>query len=159
MDAIQLLDQQHDEADELFEKFDAAEDEGVKRRVFERLADLLAIHSAIEARHFYPAVRGAETEELIIESLDEHEGMKRLLRELIRRDRIDSDFLGCIKELQGEVEYHVDEERGELFPIARRLLDDARLDELGRAMARTMAALSEEAAPRTSLGEAAPPIS
>jgi hypothetical protein len=56
MNAIEMLEQQHQEVDRLF-----AEIEGTcaeeKEALFDEIADSLAMHAAIEERHFYPAVK------------------------------------------------------------------------------------------------------
>src|SRR5207248_8250160 len=57
MNAIELLDQQHDDVENLFKRFDATEDSREKESLFTEIADELAIHTTLEERHFYPAVR------------------------------------------------------------------------------------------------------
>jgi len=43
---------------------------------FTDLADKLTVHATIEERHFYPAVRGSGTDEIVFESVEEHQVMK-----------------------------------------------------------------------------------
>jgi hemerythrin superfamily protein len=51
-----------------------------------------------------------------------------------RRPRAAGDFTGKLSELRRNVEDHVDEEEGEMFPKAEQLLGQFRLQEMGRQM-------------------------
>ena len=57
MSAIDLLESQHREVEKLFQKIEKASKGEDKMRLFEEIADKLAIHAAIEEHHFYPAVK------------------------------------------------------------------------------------------------------
>jgi len=72
MDAIELLIEQHRMVEKRFTDFEKAEDEDEEKDAFHALADALAIHAAIEERHFYPAVKARQTQEQIEEAFDEH---------------------------------------------------------------------------------------
>lgn len=69
MDAIELLEDQHREVEDLFEEIEEAE-ASEKREIFDEIADQLAIHATIEEKHFYPACRDAKTEDILRESLE-----------------------------------------------------------------------------------------
>ena len=58
MNAIELLKQQHKEVKGLFKKIEKAEGEE-KQELFDAIADELAVHAAIEEKHFYPAGKSA----------------------------------------------------------------------------------------------------
>ena len=148
MDALELLDQQHKEIESLFgrlESHDLRRDK--KLSVFRRLADLLAIHSTIEENHFYPLVRTSDTEELLMESLEEHLAVKRLLADLMKMSIDDEQFDAKVAVLEEQVNEHVKEEREELFPQVQRLLDADQLEAIGQLMTATVADL-EDRAPR-----------
>src|SRR5207249_1827430 len=116
----------------LFEDFESLQDEdsSERKRLFEDIADRLAIHATIEERHFYPAVRQRQTEEILDESLVEHLGIKHILAELMVTDSSDDVFDERMELLRDEVEHHVDEEEGELFPRVKRLFDEDTLADL-----------------------------
>lgn len=83
MDAIALLNEQHDEVDELFAKAEKARNPETKRRLFVKLADALAMHAAIEEKIFYPAVNARRTEDLLLEALEElAEAMNAMMEEM-----------------------------------------------------------------------------
>ena len=58
VDAIELLETQHQEVEHLFKKIERAGEEE-KQDLFEQLADALAVHTTIEEKHFYPATKSA----------------------------------------------------------------------------------------------------
>jgi hemerythrin superfamily protein len=134
MDAIALLKEQHDEIEELLEELVVAEDPDDMQDLFDEAADLLAIHSAIEERFFYPAVRTKATESLIVNAWNEHREVKRALVTLLESSPGDEKFKLRCRELQEMVEEHVEEEEKKLFPKVRRILDKQKREEVGRQM-------------------------
>jgi hemerythrin superfamily protein len=148
MDAIELLEVQHREVESLFGKLQSdrlRRDE--KLGLFRELADALAIHSSIEENHFYPLVRTSDTEDLLMESLEEHLAMKRLLADLMKMPIDEAEFDAKLTVLEEQVDQHVKKERKELFPRVRNLLDADQLEAIGQLMTATAADL-EGRAPR-----------
>jgi hemerythrin superfamily protein len=144
MNAIELLETQHRDVDNLFAQLERGEGgEKARQKLFDDLADMLAIHASIEELHFYPAVKAADTEEEVEHSLEEHVGVKRKLS-LCMATRIAGDkFLERLRDLKEEVQHHVEEERNELFPKVQRLLDADQLEAIGQEMTSTMAQLQQ----------------
>lgn len=134
MNAIDLLKQQHDEVEDLFEQIEEAEDEGEKLALFQQLADNLAAHAEIEEKIFYPAAYAKKTEELLREAVEEHLAAKRLIADLLELAPDDENFDAKIKVLQEQIEHHVEEEEGELFKAARKELGVNELKTLGTQM-------------------------
>jgi hemerythrin superfamily protein len=147
MDAIELLEEQHREVEDLFEEIAEAEADE-KREIFEEIADQLAIHATIEERHFYPAVRDASTDEILRRSVEEHLAVKRLITEILDQRASDEELEAKIKLLEEEVEKHVEEEETQLFPKVRTLLDTAALAALAQQMIATQDSLLEAGQPR-----------
>lgn len=133
MDATTLLERQHKEVAALFDEFENAKDDAKKRRVFERIADNLAIHTMIEEAHFYPACRGRGTREDLAEAYDEHREVKKLLRHALSSTDAPG-FDGIVAAIRGAVEHHVEEEEGNLFPKAKKLLGKDELTRIGDKM-------------------------
>lgn len=161
MNAIELLETQHREVEDLFAALEEAEDADEKGELFDDLADALAVHAAIEERHFYPTVRERRTEDILLESLQEHLAIKRALAALLDLDPGDGAFDTRLRELKGEVEHHVRDEEKELFPKVRNILSADELDSLGDEMLATAEEL-ESGEPRESVREQiaeAPPLS
>jgi hemerythrin superfamily protein len=150
--AVELLEQQHREVEKLFGQFEKAKGAEAKEELFEQIADKLAIHARIEEQYFYPAVTAKKTEDMILEAFVEHTSVKRLLADLLDSDPDDPKFEAQMKVLKEQVEHHVTEEEGELFPAAKKVLDK---DELV-AIAQEMTALQtelEDTEPRTQIPE------
>ena len=133
MNAIKLLDEQHDEVSALFKKIDAAEG-NAKVNLFNQVADALAIHCTIEEKIFYPAVFAEKTEDLLMEAVEEHLGAKRLIADLLEMTPDDPHYQAKCSVLSESIAHHVKEERSDLFPKARKLLDEEELEALGQEM-------------------------
>ena len=150
MDAIELLNHQHDEVDELFEKTGATTTSQGKEHLFIKLADALAIHTTLEEKIFYPAVRARRTEEILLESLEEHREIKRTLADLVEMDPAEAAFDERLQLLKEEVEAHVAEEKTDLFPKVRKLFEKRQLELLAAQMQELLAEL-EGGSPRNRL--------
>ena len=138
--AIEMLEGQHREVEDLFEKLEKADRGERKQKLFTQIADKLAVHASIEEAAFYPAVKAKRTEDILLESLEEHLGIKRVLSDLIDLDSDDETFDAKAKVLQEQVEHHVEEEEGDLFPKVKKIFDEETLV----AIAQQMAELQEE---------------
>jgi hemerythrin superfamily protein len=143
MNAIELLKQQHDEVEELFEQFEKAR--GAKKEIiFGKIADALAIHATIEEKAFYPSCKAEDTEELLREAVEEHLSVKRLLADAMRCEPDDPQFEAKAAVIKEQVLEHVKEEEKELFPMVKKLFSRDELEDLGvvmEDMARELAAM------------------
>jgi hemerythrin superfamily protein len=159
MSAIDLLEGQHREVEDLFEEFEEAK-KGRKRDVFLQIADKLAVHAAIEEKHFYPSLRTDDTEDLLLESAEEHLAVKRVIADLLKLDEGDETFEAKVTLLKEQVAHHVSEEEEELFPRAEDLLDEITMDALEQEMVSTQEELLAKGHPRDEVpaetGHAAP---
>jgi len=160
MNATEMLKRQHRQVEKLFEQLDGEKSADRKRKTFERIADALAIHATIEERHFYPAVNAKQTEDLLLESVEEHLEIKRVIADLLAMEPDDENFEAKVKVLQEDVEHHVEEEEQQLFPKVEKLFDEETLASLAEAMQETQDELIREGDPRNAIpgetGEAAP---
>jgi hemerythrin superfamily protein len=148
MKATTMLERQHREVEALFKQMEKAKSAGPRRRVFEKIADALAVHAAIEEKHFYPSVRQRTTEDTLLESLEEHLAIKRVIADLLLLPEDDETFLAKVKVLKDEVEHHVEEEETDLFPRVEKLFDHETLEAIAEAMEETDKELREAGNPR-----------
>ncbi|WP_437606668.1 hemerythrin domain-containing protein [Sorangium sp. So ce834] len=139
MDAIDLLERHHRELEQQFSGLKEAS--SVAPEQFFTAADLLATHITIEEQDFYPAVRARRTEDILLESLEEHLSLKRVLADLLALDTKDETFGPKLHVLAEQLEHHHKEEEEHLFPKVKKLLDDAAREELGQAMQARMTEL------------------
>lgn len=152
IDALELLTMQHDEVDQLIGRIEEAQDPEEKADLFRTLADNLAAHATIEEKLFYPAAMAEKTEDLLIESTEEHLSVKRILADMLELDVEDEHFDAKLSVLKEQVRHHArDEEEGELFPKVRRLLSADELAALGNECMAMFEALLEAGDPRMSV--------
>ncbi len=139
MDAISMLKEDHKTVEALFKRFEKAGDRAhsEKRAVVDRIIEELSKHAAIEEQLFYPVVRATvpETEDIALESLEEHHIVKWVLSELDKMAPEDERFDAKVTVLIENVRHHVKEEEAEFFPMVRDELGRNALGDLGDAMA------------------------
>ncbi|HSF33772.1 MAG TPA: hemerythrin domain-containing protein [Candidatus Tectomicrobia bacterium] len=138
MDAIDLLKADHKKVQELFRQYEAAGDRAhqKKKGIAEEVFTEITIHSTLEEEIFYPAVK-AKTDkdgrDLVAESIEEHHVVASLIEELKALDPRDERYDAKFTVLMENIEHHIEEEEGELFPEAEEVLGDA-IEPLGGQM-------------------------
>ena len=147
MNAIDFLVSQHRSMETLLDGVvDAADD--ARSRLYAEAADQLTMHISAEETVFYPAVRAARTEDILLESLEEHLSLKRLMADLLTLGPNEQTFLPKFKVLKEQAEHHHKEEEEHLFPKVKSLLDASRLNELGAEMIALQTRQKMEGSPR-----------
>lgn len=135
MDAIVLLKDDHKTVEKLFRQFEKAAEEAYddKRRLVQQIVEELSVHAFIEEQIFYPEARQAvpETEDHVLESLEEHHIVKWVLSELQGMDPQDERYDAKVTVLIENVRHHVEEEEQDWFPQVRKALGRKQLQELG----------------------------
>jgi iron-sulfur cluster repair protein YtfE (RIC family) len=104
----------------------------------DQIIEELSVHAYIEEQLFYPEARAAvpETEDHVLESLEEHHIVKWVLEELRGMDPEDERFDAKVTVLMENVRHHVKEEEQDWFPEVRKGLGRKQLQELGDRMAK-----------------------
>ena len=148
IDAVKLLIDQHRRMEHLLEKVLEEPDDDGKKAMFAKVGDELTVHIKSEEDLFYPAVNAARTEDNLLESLEEHLSLKRLLADLITLDLSDKTFEPKFKVLKEQAEHHHKEEEEHLFPVVFKLLDEAQRAALGKDMLALQKQLTREGEPR-----------
>jgi cell division septum initiation protein DivIVA/hemerythrin-like domain-containing protein len=140
MDAITLLKDDHRSLERLFKRYEQAGDRAFveKRALVDRIIEELSRHAAIEEQLFYPVARATVpgTDDIALESLEEHHIVKWVLSELERMDPTDERFDAKVTVLIENVRHHVEEEESEFFPKVRDELGRNALGDLGDTMAK-----------------------
>jgi hemerythrin-like domain-containing protein len=152
MDAISLLRTDHQSVQQLFKRFEKAGDTAYteKRQIVDRIIEELSVHAAIEEQLFYPVARATVpgTEDIALESLEEHHIVKWLLSELVDLDPRNERFDAKVTVLIENVRHHVEEEQNEFFPKVRNGLSRKELADLGDAMQKAKAIAPSRPHPR-----------
>jgi iron-sulfur cluster repair protein YtfE (RIC family) len=116
-DATILLDEDHNEVIRLFEQYKAAHNDNRRRVLAQQICQELSVHMQIEDEIFYPAFRRATAdEELLKDAAHEHDEA----RELIAKIEDAPTDAKLMLELEDAILHHVNDEREEMFPEARK---------------------------------------
>lgn len=138
MNAIQLLDDQHRRIRRVLRDLTACRNPSERGSLFDSAEELLQIHSAIEEDLFYPAVRRAAgtvfSEELYIQSRDEHKLVDCILPQVRFIHRASEAFTAKTRLTRELVEHHIENEERDLLPLAQEVLTREELDGLGARM-------------------------
>ena len=136
MDAFELLKNDHAKVSALFDQIEPATDATTRQQLFAQLKQELDIHAHIEETILYPALKTEpETSDITEEAYEEHQEVKDLLAELEATPADSEEWSDLIVELRENVEHHVEEEEGEMFPKARTVLGEQQINEIGARLA------------------------
>jgi len=140
MNAVEMLTRQHREMEAALEGVMKA-DGPARRAAFAKAADVLVSHVEVEEQVFYPMVKAKRTEDILLESLEEHLSLKRLIADLVEMSVSDPQFEPKLHVLKEQSEHHHEEEEEKLFPKVKKMFSDEELDGLGEEMGRFQARL------------------
>jgi hemerythrin superfamily protein len=160
MDAIDFLIRQHREMEKAMSQVLEAR-EVDRKAAFGRVADHLTIHIESEEQVFYPAVKAQRTEDILLESLEEHLSLKRLLADLLELEASEQTFEPKFKVLKEQAEHHHKEEEENLFPKVKKSLAPNEREKLGQQMLDLQNKLCNDGQPRelvTDQTDAAAPL-
>jgi hemerythrin-like domain-containing protein len=137
LDALKLLKQDHDEVKKMLSDLESTTERAEKTRT-EGLATLkseLEVHEAIEEEIFYPALKEhPKTKDIALEGYEEHHVVDMVMGELEGVDVSDETWAAKFAVMKENLEHHIEEEEGEMFPQAEQVFDEAELEELGERM-------------------------
>lgn len=140
MNAIDLLQADHERVKGILAQLSESTDRGIKKRT-ELLAKLemeIAIHTRLEEEILYPAFKeagGKEQDIMYYEAKEEHRTVDSLvLPDLKVTDPSTPEFAGRVKVVKELLEHHIEEEETEMFPQAKKLLGKAALEDMGAKM-------------------------
>ena len=138
MNAIDMLKADHKKVKKLFREYEAAGDRAYQKKkgIAEEVFTEITVHSTLEEELFYPAVKERTDEDgkdLVAESFEEHHVVATLIEELKTLDPKDERYDAKFNVLMENIEHHIEEEEGELFPEAEEVLANA-IEHLGTQM-------------------------
>lgn len=142
-DAIAMLTADHKKVKKLFSDFDKLKEKGGdddKSAIVEQICNELKVHTELEEEIFYPAVRKAiDDGDLMDEALVEHAGAKDLIAQLEDASPDDDLYDAKVTVLGEQIDHHVKEEEGDMFPKAKKAKLDT--EALGATMLKRKMAL------------------
>jgi len=134
MNAFTLLKEDHEKVAGILEKIDETTERATKGReeLFTQLKSELDVHTRIEEDILYPALEEhEETRAISLEAYEEHAVVKQLLEELSSQPKDDEQWTAKFTVLKENIEHHVEEEEGEMFKKARKVLGEDEIEKLG----------------------------
>ena len=137
MDAIALLKADHDKVKGLLNELETTTERGVKTRaeLFATIKGELTLHETVEEEIFYPELKAhPKAKDIVLEGYEEHHVVDLLMSELEALDVSDETWGAKAIVMKENVEHHIEEEEGEMFPQARQVFDRQELDDLGARM-------------------------
>jgi len=148
MEATDWLTRQHRQIEAALREALDTEDPDEKHARALDIADALITHIAAEEQVFYPAVHADRNEDVLLEALEEHLSIKRLLSDLLSLQARDVTFQPKLHVLREQAEHHHKDEERKLFPEVRAKLDEARRLQIGAAMEALEAQMRASGKPR-----------
>jgi hypothetical protein len=147
LNAITLLTDDHVKVRKLLTELESTTERGVRTReeLFQKVKTELTVHEIIEEEIFYPELKAhPKAREIVLEAYEEHDVVDTLMGELSSLPFDDETWGPKFKVMKENIEHHVEEEEGEMFPKARSVFDRGELEDLGGRMERRKAeALAE----------------
>jgi hemerythrin superfamily protein len=133
-DAIAMLKADHEAVSELFAEYDKARSVPSKKALVAEICTALSVHAQIEEEIFYPAVKAALKDRLLVpEAKVEHASVKDLIAQLEDSEPDGEMYDAKVTVLSEYVKHHVKEEQDEMFTKAKASSLD--MVELGARMA------------------------
>ena len=144
-DAIALLKADHEAVSQLFAEYETTRSVADKKALVSQICTALGVHAQIEEEIFYPAVKTALKDKLLVpEASVEHAGVKDLIAQIEGIEPDGEMYDAKVKVLSEYVKHHVKEEQNEMFPKVKSSSLD--IVELGMLMAARKDELMAEAA-------------
>lgn len=152
MNAIDLLEQQHEETMQMLTELKASSPGRQRNETFKRLQRSLLAHMVIEEELFYPTVvsRSADGEP-VAEGYEEHSAARVAIMRCARALKQGELFqvrVGVLKEM---ISHHVKEERESILPKAREAMAAEELEALGLELEARFQKASRSPAPAAEL--------
>ncbi len=136
MNVIELLKADHTLVAGLFRKVEESPD-SEHPAIFTKIKAELDAHAHIEETLFYPKLKADGNKNLVditLEGIEEHHQMKMFLKEIAALTGKADEFEPKLKVLIEDVEHHVKEEEGKMFPLVETQFKADVLDKLGADM-------------------------
>jgi hemerythrin-like domain-containing protein len=137
MDALKLLEQDHDRFKELLKQGEKTADDAhaERARLFDSLARDLQTHERMEEEVLYPALKQhPKAVDIVLEGYEEHHLADVLVLELKQTDPSDETWAAKWKVLRESLEHHIEEEESEMFKKAKKIFEKEELEIMGATM-------------------------
>jgi hemerythrin-like domain-containing protein len=149
MSILEVIKREHRDVTAMFDEAQKLDpDDARLADLAKRIEHALSTHVEIEERLFYAQLRKrAEEQEQrvdVFEAYTEHEVASHLIALLKSRRKRDERFKAELQVLGESVKHHVQEEESTIFSLAKKLLTQTELDDLGAKWERARQQLPAE---------------
>lgn len=136
MDIYNYLKKDHRKVAELMEAVVSSKSPSEREELFTEIKYELTLHAETEEKTFYKAVEELtkETEEKIEHAEEEHDEIKKYLKELSSITLSDELWIEKFGEFKHSVSHHVDEEEGQIFEKAKKYIKGKKAEDLAAEM-------------------------
>lgn len=119
-DAIAMLKADHEAVSQMFVAYEKTRSVAKKKTLVAEICTALSVHTQIEEEIFYPEVKTALKDKLLVpEATVEHNGVRDLIAQLEGIEPDGEMYDAKVKVLSEYVKHHVKEEQNEMFPKAK----------------------------------------
>jgi hemerythrin-like domain-containing protein len=126
------LKKEHKEVKGMFEEI--LDDKKASKNIFLQIVNALKPHMIGEEKYFYSAIKKVGDQEeccfIVNEAFEEHKWARNLLNEIIEMDETEEMWLPKVKVLSDMIDHHIEEEEGEVFKTAKKLLSKDQLQKI-----------------------------
>jgi iron-sulfur cluster repair protein YtfE (RIC family) len=136
-DAIEILEREHRRFEELLKQGEDTTERArsTRRELLATLTAELNAHELMEEKVLYPALQAhPQAREVVLEGFEEHHVADLIVGELRDVATNDEAWGAKFKVLKENIEHHIEEEEGTMFPLARGIFSREELRILGARM-------------------------
>jgi hemerythrin-like domain-containing protein len=137
VDAIGLLEDDHEKMKSLLKELEEAAEQGSPEReqLFATVKEELTVHEAIEEEIFYPALKEhPKAKDIVLEAYEEHGVVDLVMAEIEGLSFDDERWTAKFTVMKENIEHHIEEEEKEMFKQARDVFGKEELENLGSRM-------------------------
>lgn len=136
MNALDLMREDHKKLKKLLDETLEARKPSDRAQLIDHVRSELVVHERMEEEVFYPVLKThPKTKDIVLEGYEEHHVADVLLDELLEMPEDTDQWVAKVKVLKENIEHHIEEEEGEMFKTAKKVLDRDELESLGGRMA------------------------
>jgi hemerythrin-like domain-containing protein len=138
MDPLKMLEDDHETVKKILGDLEDTTERAVKTRteLFGRLEREMRVHEVLEEEILYPALKEHDkAKDLALEGYEEHHVVDTIMGEMRDVSVEDETWTAKFSVMKENIEHHIEEEEGEMFPKAREIFSADDLEDMGERMA------------------------
>jgi hemerythrin superfamily protein len=132
MDAIELLEKDHDKVENFFTQIEQGVTPVKGKTLFKNIYHELAIHAIVEEQVFYPAIAAyPQFKSMLKDAFSEHAEVKQQLGDIAYMEPASDEWNKMMLKVWEEIKHHISDEEEKLFPKVREVMSEKELKTLG----------------------------